>query len=57
MDIDIDALKAIVYEKDLSWELLIGALEEALLIAYQKSTGRIQNCRVEIDRKTGKVQC
>lgn len=55
MDIDIDALKAIVYEKDLSWELLIGALEEALLIAYQKSTGRMQNCRVEIDRKTGKV--
>lgn len=55
MDIDLTALKAVVYEKELSWELLISALEEALLTAYQKSSGRIQNCRVEIDRNTGKV--
>jgi N utilization substance protein A len=55
MDIDLDALKAVVYEKDLSWDMLIGALEEALLTAYQKSSGRAHGCRVEIDRKTGKV--
>lgn len=55
MDIDLEALKAVVYEKELSWEMLIAALEEALLMAYQKSTGRMQNCRVEIDRKSGKV--
>jgi N utilization substance protein A len=55
MDIDLDALKAVVYEKDLSWDMLIGALEEALLTAYQKSSGRTHGCRVEIDRKTGKV--
>lgn len=55
MDIDLAALKAIVYEKDLSWETLLSALEAALLTAYQRTTGRMQNCRVEIDRKSGKV--
>ncbi|CAB4574587.1 MAG: transcription termination/antitermination protein NusA [Actinobacteria bacterium] len=55
MDIDVEALKAVVYEKEMSWEMLMAALEESLLMAYQKSTGRVQNCRVEIDRKTGKV--
>ncbi len=30
MDIDLEALKAVVYEKELSWEMLIAALEEAL---------------------------
>ena len=40
MDINLDALKAVVYERDLSWEMLIAALEEALLVAYQKTNER-----------------
>ena len=55
MDINLDALKAVVYERDLSWEMLIAALEEALLVAYQKTNERTGPSRVEIDRKTGKV--
>jgi N utilization substance protein A len=55
MDIDVEALKAMVYEKDLSWEVLVDALEAALLTAYQKTHGEEKRARVQLDRKTGHV--
>jgi N utilization substance protein A len=55
VDIDIGALKALVREKDLSWDLVVETIEAALLVAYQRSEGAHENARVALDRKTGHV--
>ncbi len=55
MDIDVSALKALVREKELSWDLVIDSIEQALLVAYQKTEGAAADARVEVDRKTGHV--
>lgn len=55
MDIDVNALKALVREKEVSWDLLIDSIEQALLVAYQKSEGCAADARVEVDRNTGHV--
>ncbi len=55
MDIDVSALKALVREKELSYDLIVETLEQALLLAYHKTEGSAQRARVEVDRKTGHV--
>ncbi len=55
MDIDVNALKALVREKELSWELVVDSIEQALLMAYQRTEGSATEARVELDRKTGHV--
>ncbi len=55
MDIDVNALKALVREKELSWDLVIDSIEQALLVAYQRTEGAAASARVEVDRKTGHV--
>ncbi len=55
MDIDVNALKALVREKDLSWDLVISSIEQALLVAYQRTAGSSASARVVVDRKTGHV--
>jgi N utilization substance protein A len=55
VDIDVNALKALVREKELSWELVVDSIEQALLMAYQRTTGSTDEARVELDRKTGHV--
>lgn len=55
MDIDVSALKALVREKELSYELIVETLEQAMLLAYHKTEGSPQRARVEVDRKTGHV--
>lgn len=55
MDIDVNALKALVREKELSWDLVIDSIEQALLVAYQRTEGAAEQARVEVDRKTGHV--
>ncbi len=55
MDIDVNALKALVREKELSWDLVIDSIEQALLVAYQRTEGAAAHARVEVDRKTGHV--
>jgi N utilization substance protein A len=55
MDIDVSALKALVREKDLSLDLVVDSIEQALLIAYQRSPGAAERARVSVDRKTGHV--
>lgn len=55
MDIDVNALKGLVREKDLKWELVVEAIEEALLHAYQRTEGAAERARVQLDRKTGHV--
>src|SRR6476661_2256093 len=48
MDIDLAALRALERERDISLDILIPAIEQALLVAYQ-------HAHVELDRKTGHV--
>ncbi|MFC6237931.1 transcription termination factor NusA [Longivirga aurantiaca] len=55
MDIDVSALKALVREKELSYDLIVETLEQAMLLAYHKTEGSAQRARVEVDRKTGHV--
>ena len=48
-------LRSLEREKEISFDILVEAIEQALLIAYQKSTGAQSKARVELDRKTGHV--
>lgn len=55
MDIDLAALRALERERDISLDLLVGAIEQALLVAYHRTDGSHRLARVELDRKTGHV--
>ena len=55
MDIDLAALRALERERDISLEVLIPAIEQALLVAYHRTEGAYRDARVELDRKTGHV--
>jgi N utilization substance protein A len=55
MDIDVAALKALVREKDLSWDLVVESIEAALLVAYLRTEGAAASARVSLDRKSGHV--
>ncbi len=55
MDIDLSVLRSLESEKDISMELAIKAIEDALLVAYHRTEGAAPTARVEIDRRTGHV--
>ena len=55
MDIDVSALKALVREKDLSLDLVVETIEQALLVAYHRTEGAAQRARATLDRKSGHV--
>jgi N utilization substance protein A len=55
MDIDMTALRALEHEKDISFDVVVEAIESALLSAYHKTHGARTQARVELDRKTGHV--
>jgi N utilization substance protein A len=55
MDIDMAALRALVREKEISFEIVMDALETAMLTAYHHTEGARAKARVEIDGKTGHV--
>ncbi|WP_324653067.1 transcription termination factor NusA [Georgenia sp. H159] len=55
MDIDMTALRLIESEREISLDVLVGAIEEALLLAYQRTPGAAERARVEVDRRTGRV--
>jgi transcription termination/antitermination protein NusA len=55
MDIDLSVLRALEREKEISFDLLVEALEQALLVAYERTGGAQQHARVELNRKTGHV--
>lgn len=55
MDIDINVLRGLEREKDISFELVVKAIEDALLIAYHRTEGAYQRARVELDRESGHV--
>jgi N utilization substance protein A len=55
MDIDMAILRALEREKEISFDILVEAIEQALLTAYHKTPGAQQQARVELDRKSGHV--
>jgi transcription termination/antitermination protein NusA len=55
MDIDLSILRMLEREKEISFDVLVEAIEQALLTAYHKSPGAQENARVQLDRKSGHV--
>jgi N utilization substance protein A len=55
MDIDMNALRGLEREKEVSFDLLVRAIEQALLVAYQRTEGHAPTARVELDRGSGHV--
>lgn len=54
MDIDMAALRALERDKDIPMGVLVRAMEEAILNAYEKSGTEVRGARVELDTKTGR---
>jgi N utilization substance protein A len=55
VDIDMSILRMLEREKEISFEVLVEAIEQALLTAYHKTPGALESARVDLDRKTGHV--
>jgi N utilization substance protein A len=55
MDIDVSALKALVREKELSYDVVVETIEQALILAYHRTEGAADSARAQLDRKTGHV--
>jgi N utilization substance protein A len=53
--IDMAALRSLEREKDISFDLVVQAIETALLTAYRHTEGAQAHARAELDRKTGEV--
>ena len=51
----LNALDALEAEKGISKEIVIDALEAALVSAYKRHYGQAQNVEVEFDQKKGKI--
>jgi N utilization substance protein A len=49
----LEALRELEKEKGISVDILLEAIEAALLSAYKRNFGSLQNARVHIDRETG----
>ena len=52
----LGALEQIAKEKGIDEEILINAIEAALLSAYKKNFGTTQNVKINVDRETGTVK-
>ena len=55
MDIDLNILRMLEREKEISFDVLVEAIEQALLTAYHKTPGAQAQARVELNRKSGHV--
>jgi N utilization substance protein A len=55
MDIDMSILRMLEREKEISFSVLVEAIEQALLTAYHKTPGAQEKARVTLDRKSGHV--
>lgn len=55
MDIDMQALRLIEREREISLDVLVSAIEQALLSAYHRTPDAYPDARVELDRKSGHV--
>jgi transcription termination/antitermination protein NusA len=55
MDIDIAAMRMLEREKDIPFDIVVEAIEQALLVAYHRTEGAQPHARVELDRRSGHV--
>ena len=55
MDIDLSALRMIEADKEIPFDTLVELIEQALLLAYQRTPGAWQDARAEIDPKNGRA--
>ena len=55
MHIDLSVLHHLEREKDIKFDVLVAAIEQALLSAYHRTPGAYQRARVELDRSSGDV--
>ncbi len=55
MKIDMAVLRGLEREKEISFDLVVSAIETALLAAYRHSDGAQPHARVELDRGSGEV--
>jgi N utilization substance protein A len=55
VDIDMTILRSLEREKEISFDILVEAIEQALLTAYHKTPGAVEAARVHLDRKSGHV--
>lgn len=55
MDIDMNILRMLEREKEISFDVLVSSIEQALLMAYQRSPGAQDGAHVELDRGSGHV--
>ena len=55
MKIDMTVLRSLEREKDISFDLVVQAIESALLTAYRHTEGAAPHARVELDRTSGEV--
>lgn len=55
MDIDMSALRLLESEREIPLHLIIPTIEQALVMAYHKSPGAIEQARAELDQKSGRV--
>lgn len=55
MDIDMSILRSLEREKEISLDFLVEALEQALLVAYERTAEAHPQARVELDRRSGHV--
>ena len=57
MDIDLGMLRLMEREREIPFDELVGIIEQAILTAYLKHTGKTaeSGARVELDRRTGHV--
>jgi N utilization substance protein A len=55
MDIDLSILRMLEREKEISFDVLVEAIEQSLLTAYHKTPGAVEHARVQLDRRSGHV--
>ena len=55
MKIDMTVLRGLEREKEISFDLVVSAIETALLAAYKHTEGSQAHARVELDRASGEV--
>ncbi|MGL5857778.1 MAG: transcription termination factor NusA [Angustibacter sp.] len=55
MDVDLAVLRQLERDRNIPADVVISAIEEALLSAYQRTAGANPRARVELDRKSGHV--
>ena len=55
MDVDLSALRLIEIERDIPLPVLLSTIEQALLLAYQRTEGSQEHARIELDRSNGRV--